>query len=201
MPTPEEITRHEYDEPGDGQSAWVGQKGPEPGVEVVDPDPRWPAVYVAVADRIRKTLGARALGVEHVGSTSVPGLAAKPVIDVDLTVADPADEPAWLPDLEAAGFELRIREPWWHEHRALRLADPAANLHVFGPESPELVRHRIFRDWLRTHPDDLALYRDTKLAAARAATEAGEHVMQYNARKEQVIREIYDRAFRAAGLL
>ena len=63
------------------------------------------------------------------------------------------------------------------------------------------MRHRIFRDWLREHPDDLALYRDAKLGAASAANAAGEHVMDYNARKEPVIRAIYDRAFRSAGLL
>ena len=78
---------------------------------------------------------------------------------------------------------------------------PRASLHVFSPGAPEPVRHRIFRDWLREHPEDLALYRDVKLAAAAEANAAGEHVMEYNARKEPVIRAIYDRAFRAAGLL
>ena len=141
------------------------------------------------------------LALEHVGSTSVPGLAAKPVIDVDLTVADPADEPAWLPALEAAGFTLVVREPWWHEHRALTGEDPRCNVHVFGPDSPETIRHRLFRNWLIEHPEDLRLYRDAKLSAASAANAAGEHVMDYNARKEPVIRAIYDRAFRAAGLL
>ncbi len=98
-----------------------------------------------------------------------PGLPAKPVIDIDLTVADSADEPAWLPALEAAGFELVIREPWWQEHRALRYDDPRCNLHVFSPGAPEPIRHKIFRDWLREHPEDLALYRDAKLGAATAA--------------------------------
>ena len=200
-PTPEEITRHDYDEPSGGQSAWVAGARPEAGIEVVDADPAWPEVYADIADRIRAALGVRALGVEHVGSTAVPGLPAKPVIDIDLTVADPADEPAWLPDLETLGFELRIRETWWHEHRALRLGRPPANLHVFGPDSPELVRHRIFRDWLIEHPEDRDRYRAAKLGAAAEANSAGEHVMDYNARKGPVIREIYDRAFRAAGLL
>jgi GrpB-like predicted nucleotidyltransferase (UPF0157 family) len=131
----------------------------------------------------------------------VAGLPAKPIIDIDLTVADSADEAAYVPALENAGFRLVVREPWWQEHRCFVHDEPRCNLHVFPPDAAEPVRHRIFRDWLRTHPDDLALYRDSKLAAAAAANAAGEHVMEYNARKESVIREIYDRAFRAAGLL
>jgi GrpB-like predicted nucleotidyltransferase (UPF0157 family) len=201
MPTPEEITRHHDAPPPVGLSPWVGEHRPRPDIRVVDADPVWPASFATLAVRVREALGEGGLVVEHVGSTSVPGLPAKPVIDIDLTVADPADEAAYVPALERAGFQLVIREPWWHEHRCLVHDDPQCNLHVFGPEAPEPVRHRLFRDWLRTHPEDLALYRDCKLAAAEAANEAGEHVMEYNARKESVIREIYDRAFRAAGLL
>ena len=201
MPTPEEITRHHAVEAPDGASAWVPGKSPRAGIEVVEPDPSWPAVFERLADRIRSALGDRALVVEHVGSTAVPHLPAKPVIDIDLTVADSADEAAWLPRLEAVGFELVIREPWWHEHRCLTYAEPRCNLHVFSPNCPETIRHLLFRDWLRAHPDDLAAYRNAKLAAVSAATAAGEHVMDYNARKQPVIRAIYDRAFRAAGLL
>ena len=82
-------------------------------------------------------LGDRALSVRHVGSTSVPGLWAKPIIDVDLIVADSGDEAAYLPELEAAGFVLRVREPEWEEHRCLRGTDPASNLHVWSPGSEE----------------------------------------------------------------
>ncbi len=116
---------------------------------------------------------------------------------MDLTVADPRDEDQYVPALERLGYVLIIREPSWHEHRCLRFADPRANLHVFGPDCPETIRHRMFRDWLRTHPEDRALYEDAK----RAAIPGGGHVMAYNARKETVIREIYDRLFRAAGML
>jgi GrpB-like predicted nucleotidyltransferase (UPF0157 family) len=201
MPTPEEITRHHGSAPPDGLSAWVDGRTPPSRVELVDPDPRWPDVFVSLASRIREALGPRALDIEHVGSTSVPGLPAKPVIDIDLTVANSAAETAWLPSLEAAGFELVIREPWWHEHRCLVTDRPRSNLHVFSPDCPEPIRHRIFRDWLIEHPEDQALYRDAKLGAAAQANAMGEHVMDYNARKEPVIRAIYDRAFRAAGLL
>jgi GrpB-like predicted nucleotidyltransferase (UPF0157 family) len=137
-----------------------------------------------------------------VGSTSVPGLPAKPIIDIDLLVADPGREQDYVPALEAAGFTLVIREPWWYGHRALRADEPPrSNLHVFGFDSPEPVRHRIFRDWLRGNPDDRDRYAGIKRQAASEANARGEHVMEYNARKEQVIREIYQRAFAAAGLL
>ncbi|GAA0939445.1 GrpB family protein [Virgisporangium aurantiacum] len=201
MPTPEQITRHDDSPPPDGLSPWVGEYRPRTDIRVVDPDPAWPERFATLAARIRTALGDRALVVEHIGSTSVAGLPAKPIIDVGLIVADSADEEAYLPDLEREGFTLVVREPWWQEHRCLAHDDPKCNLHVFGPDAAEPVRQRMFRDWLLTHPDDLALYRDTKREAAAAANAAGEHVMQYNARKQQVIREIYDRAFRAAGLL
>ncbi len=201
MPEPEEITRHHDDEPPAGRSAWVGGRRRRGDIEVVEPDPGWPGSFTVLAGRIRAALGEAALEIEHIGSTAVPGLAAKPVIDIDLTVADSADEAAWLPRLEVAGFTLVIREPWWHEHRCLVSEQPRGNLHVFSPGCPEPIRNRIFRDWLRERPEDLALYRDAKLGAAAASNAAGEHVMDYNARKEPVIREIYDRAFRAAGLL
>jgi GrpB-like predicted nucleotidyltransferase (UPF0157 family) len=201
MPTPEEITRHHGVEPPEGESAFLPGKGPRAQVEVVDPDPSWPADFERLAGRIRAALGERALVVEHVGSTAVPGLPAKPVIDIDLTVADSSEEAAWLPELEQLGFELVVREPWWHEHRCLTLEEPRCNLHVFSPDSPETIRHVLFRDWLREHPDDLEAYRNAKIGAARDANAAGEHVMDYNARKQPVIRAIYDRAFRAAGLL
>jgi len=201
VPTPEEITRHHDGVPPPGKSPWVTGVPPSPGVEVVEPDPAWPEAYAGMARRIREALGDSVIELDHVGSTSVPGLHAKPVIDIDLTVPESADEPAWLPVLEAIGFQLTVREPWWHEHRCLRSTSPRANLHVFSPGCPEPIRHRLFRDWLREHPEDLALYREAKLGAATEANAAGEGVMDYNARKEPVIRKIYDRAFRAAGLL
>ena len=201
MPTPQEITRHYDEDASGGASAWLPGKAPRKEIVVVEPDPAWPWTFATLEDRIRGALGEKALAVEHVGSTAVPGLPAKPIIDIDLTVADSSDEAAWVPPLEAAGFELVIREPWWHEHRCLVAEDPRCNLHVFSPDCPEPIRHVIFRDWLLAHPDDLVAYRNAKLAAAEAANAAGEHVMDYNARKQPVIRAIYDRAFRAAGLL
>ena len=179
----------------------VASAGPGTGVDVTDPDPGWPGQYDGLAARIRQALGWRVLQLEHVGSTSVPGLAAKPVIDIDLTVADPGREQDYVPALETAGFQLLIREPWWYGHRMLRADQPPCNLHVFGFDSPELIRNRIFRDWLRGNPGDRDCYAAAKRQAACEANAGGEDVMQYNARKQQVIREIYHRAFTAAGLL
>jgi GrpB-like predicted nucleotidyltransferase (UPF0157 family) len=177
--------------------------GPVPatGIGLTDPDPGWPRRYNDLAGRIRAALGWRVLQLEHVGSTAVPGLAAKPVIDIDLTVADPDREQDYVPVLEPIGFRLTIREPWWHGHRALVTDEPRCNLHVFGFDSPEPIKHRIFRDWLRRNPGDRDRYAAAKRQAASEANAAGEHVMQYNARKQQVIREIYHQAFVAAGLL
>jgi len=201
MPSRAEIVTFDDSPPPPGADPWVSGAGPAPGIEVTDPDPAWPGLYGDLARRIRQALGWRVLQLEHVGSTAVPGLAAKPVIDIDLAVADPGREQDYVPPLEAIGFRLVIREPWWSGHRALRSDQPACNLHVFGLDSPEPVRHRILRDWLRGNPEDRDLYAAAKHRAAAEANAAGEHVMQYNARKQQVIREIYHRAFAAAGLL
>jgi len=202
MPSRAEIVSFDDSPPPLGASPWVAPGGaPEIGIEVTDPDPAWPRQFDGLAGRIRDALGWRVLQLEHVGSTSVPGLAAKPVIDVDLTVADPGREQDYVPALEAIGFRLTIREPWWYGHRMLRAEEPRCNLHVFGFDSPELIRHRILRDWLRGNPADRDRYAATKRQAASDANAGGEHVMQYNARKQQVIREIYHRAFAAAGLL
>jgi GrpB-like predicted nucleotidyltransferase (UPF0157 family) len=195
VPRAEEITRHH--DPDPDEDPWVlGPPQPET-VSIVAYDPQWPRQFETLAAEIRDALGAAALDIDHVGSTSVGGLAAKNIIDIDLTVADPRDEDAYVPALAGLGYVLTVREPSWHEHRCLRLANPRANLHVFGPDCPETIRHRMFRDWLRTHPEDRQRYEDAKVAAIPG----GGNVMDYNQRKQQVIREIYDRAFRAAGLL
>ncbi|MFY0408812.1 GrpB family protein [Solicola sp. PLA-1-18] len=201
MPTRADIVTFHDPPPPPGQSPWVDGAAPSTHVEVVDADPAWADWFVELEARVRAALGPRALVVEHVGSTSVPGLAAKPIVDVDLTVADTENEVAYVPPLVAAGFELRVREPWWHGHRLLRSTTPMCHLHVFDFRSPETVKHRVLRDWLRTHPDERELYADAKRRAADAATAAGEDSMQYNARKEQVVREIYHRAFVGTGLL
>ncbi|MEW2327949.1 GrpB family protein [Micromonospora chersina] len=154
-------------------------------------DPDWPARYLREEARIRAALGERALAVEHVGSTAVPGLPAKDRLDIDLIVIDPADEDAYVPDLTAAGYLLRTREPHWYEHRCLWTASHDVNLHVFGPDCDEYLRHLMFRDWLRSHPED----RDRYAAQKREA--AAEHPLsasRYFHSKAALIREILQRA-------
>jgi len=201
MPGNAEIVSFDDSPPPPGADAFVAGARRGTDIQVSDPDPAWPQVYAELARRIRAALGWRALQLEHVGSTSVPGLPAKPIIDIDLTVADPDREELYVPALEEIGFQLVIRETWWYRHRALRGSEPPCNLHVFGFDSPELVRHRIFRDWLRGNVEDRDRYAAAKRLAAAEANAAGEHVMQYNARKEQIVRDIYHRAFVAAGLI
>jgi GrpB-like predicted nucleotidyltransferase (UPF0157 family) len=172
-------------------------------VEIVEPDPTWPESFAIISQRIHDALGDRALEVIHVGSTSIPGLPAKSVIDVDLVVADPTKEERYVADLAAAGFQLLYREPAWFEHRFFGLDEPYANIHCFGPDCPEVSRHRIFREWLMDpeHQDDFQKYADIKREASRASQAADETVIQYNLRKQPVIREILDRAFKAHGLM
>ena len=133
-------------------------------ITFVEYDEAWPGLFAREEARIRGILGDRVIRLEHTGSTSVPGLAAKPVIDITMTVADVLDEPAWVPDLEAAGYRLVIREhePEWYDHRVLKGPDTNINLHVFSDGCRELERMVGFRDWLRTHADDRELYEATK---------------------------------------
>jgi GrpB-like predicted nucleotidyltransferase (UPF0157 family) len=169
-------------------------------IEIVEPRSSWPADFAHIESLIRTALGANALSISHVGSTSVPGLPAKPVIDVDLAVPDPTAEDAYVPALEAAGFRLLSREPKWDEHRFFGLAEPYANLHVFKPDSSVLIRDRMFRDWLREHGEDRDRYAAVKKEAARVSRERNETVNQYSKRKTGVIQDILERAFRAAGM-
>jgi len=201
MLTPADIVRFDDAPPPAGLNPWVAGAPAAEWIEVVPSDASWPERFRRLADLIHSVLGELALDVEHVGSTSVPGLPAKPIVDIDLIVPDSTDEASWLPPLEDSGFVLKVREPWWYEHRCLELDDPRCNLHVFSPDCAEAARHKIFRDWLRANPDDLELYRHAKITAAEASNSRGERVMDYNARKQRVIREIYRRAFAAAGLL
>ncbi|MEV4534894.1 GrpB family protein [Asanoa sp. NPDC049518] len=160
-------------------------------ISVVAYDPEWPALYARHAARIRAALGPTALAVEHVGSTAVPGLAAKFRIDVDVVVADPRLEDAYLPALTAAGYVLRIREPEWYEHRCLHGFDPPCNVHVFPPDCDEHLRHLILRDWLRTHPEDRARYAAEK---RRIATSGVTYMAEYANQKSTIIIELLRRA-------
>jgi len=158
---------------------------------IADYDPRWPHLFLREADRIRAALGDRALRVEHTGSTSVPGLAAKPIIDILLVVRNSGDEGSYLPLLEAAGYSLRIREPEWHQHRMLNGPDTDINLHVFSAGCPEIDRILLFRDWLRGNAEDRDLYERTKRVLA---VRQWSDVQDYADAKTAVVEEILARA-------
>jgi GrpB-like predicted nucleotidyltransferase (UPF0157 family) len=160
-------------------------------VQIVDYDPEWPALYAREERRVREVLGGRVVLVEHAGSTSVPGLAAKPIIDIVLAVPDTSDEPAYVPDLEAAGYRLTIREPDWYEHRLFKGPDTNINLHVFSAGCEEIDRMLVFRDRLRTDDADRELYQRTKLDLA---TRDWKYVQHYADAKTAVVAEIVERA-------
>ena len=163
---------------------------------LADYDPAWPLQYEREALRVRGALGERVLGLEHVGSTSIPGLPAKPIIDMLLVVADSADEAAYVPPLEAAGYVLRIREPDWHQHRLFKGTDTNINLHTFSERSSEIERMIALRDWLRSHDDGRELYLATKRElAARHWT----YVQDYADAKSEVVEAIIARALAGAG--
>jgi GrpB-like predicted nucleotidyltransferase (UPF0157 family) len=157
-------------------------------IVVVDYDEDWPDRFGLVRDRVRAALGASALRVEHIGSTSVPGLAAKPIIDVLVTVRNVEDEAAFVPLLERAGFVLRVREP---EHRMVRTPARDVHVHLYEPDHEAVSAYLDLRDWLRVDADDRALYERTKrLLATRTWTDMNE----YADAKTDVIQAILGRA-------
>lgn len=154
-------------------------------------DPEWPRLYGREAARIRSALGERAIVLEHAGSTSVPGLSAKPKIDIVLGVADSADEPSYVPDMESAGYVLRIREPDWHEHRLFKGPDTDINLHTFTVGCAEIERMLRFRDHLREDSADRQLYLQAKEELAQRTWKFTQH---YADAKSQVVEEIVARS-------
>jgi GrpB-like predicted nucleotidyltransferase (UPF0157 family) len=159
-------------------------------VELVDPDPAWAERYARRAAELRAALGPRARLVEHVGSTSVPGLVAKPTVDIVLGLDDVDDEPAYLPDLEALGYDLRVREPG---HRCLRIGEPdeLVNLHCYAHADAEIRRLLVFRDRLRADEADRELYAATKRGLAGREWR---DMNYYAEAKGPVIKEILHRA-------
>jgi GrpB-like predicted nucleotidyltransferase (UPF0157 family) len=163
-------------------------------VVVVAYDPEWPQQFDVLRGEIRGVLPNVARAVLHIGSTAVPGLPAKPVIDIALIVDDSADESAYLPPLVDAGYRLVVREPDWYEHRMFQREQPAVNLHVYARDCAEVDRVVRFRDWLRTHDDDRDLYAATKQGLA---SQAWDRVQDYADSKTAVVAEIMARALAA----
>jgi GrpB-like predicted nucleotidyltransferase (UPF0157 family) len=127
-------------------------------IVIADYDPAWPARFELERERIARALGATALRIEHVGSTAVPGLAAKPIVDIVVAVDDPADG-SIVAAMEAAGYELRVREPG---HRMFRTPERDVHVHMWRDSDPEVERHLSFRDRLREAPEDRLAYEQLK---------------------------------------
>ncbi len=188
MPKPD---RADYTDE-DIQSAWVDQVPVmNSTVTLAEYDPEWPDLFDREAKRIRGVLGETALVVEHVGSTSIPGLCAKPIIDIMLIVPDSGDEPAYVPDLEAAGYKLTIREPDWEKHRCFKGPDTNINLHVYSPDNGQAERYRLFRERLIGHDDERKLYEAKK---RELAARTWKYIQHYADAKTEVIDEIIERA-------
>jgi GrpB-like predicted nucleotidyltransferase (UPF0157 family) len=162
-------------------------------IVIEDYDPAWVDRFARVSATLHDALGDLIIDVQHVGSTSVPGLAAKPIIDIDLLIGDSGQESRYLPALERIDYHLVLREPWWYGHRMLVDSAEDVHLHVWPRTAPEPVRHRLLRDWLRTHPDDRQLYASTKRRLA--AQDTGDYTLA----KSEVIDAIFGRIFAASG--
>ena len=164
-------------------------------ITIVDYDPVWPGKFARHAAILGDALGPAALRIEHIGSTSVPGLAAKPIIDILVVVADSADEGAYLPQLEATGYVLRVREPDWNEHRMFRTPERNVHVHIYSADCPEIERNLTFRDRLRRNGEDRQRYEKTK---RELATGDWPDMNAYAQAKTELIESILAAA-RAAG--
>ena len=165
-------------------------------IVIVDYDRRWPALFQKHAEILWGVLGSEALVIEHVGSTSVPELAAKPIMDIDVLVKDSSDEAAYLPAIAAAGYVLRVREADWHQHRMFRTPELDVHVHVFSLGCVEFERHIAFRNHLRRCREDRLLYESVK----RKLAEADWSDMNAYARaKTEVVEQILARAMRGTA--
>src|SRR5436190_7223012 len=163
---------------------------------VVDYDQRWPGKFQRHAQIIASALGENVLAIEHVGSTSVPELAAKPIIDMLVVVEDSGLEDSYLPALVKAGYILRVREPDWHQHRMFRTPERDVHIHVFSAGCAEIRRLIAFRDRLRSNSEDRSLYESVKRNLAK---EEWSDMNEYARAKSDVVERIIDRALREVG--
>jgi GrpB-like predicted nucleotidyltransferase (UPF0157 family) len=162
-------------------------------IVIVDYDPAWARRFDSERQRISAALGGTAPTIEHIGSTSVPGLAAKPIVDILVPVDDVEDEAAYRPALEDAGYVLRVREPG---HRMFRTPELDVHVHLWPAGSEDVERHLLFRDWLRRDERDRRDYESLKrLLAQRDYGDTNE----YADAKTELIVEIMERARAWAG--
>jgi GrpB-like predicted nucleotidyltransferase (UPF0157 family) len=165
-------------------------------IVIVDYDPLWPEKFQRHARIISQTLGPKALGIEHVGSTSVPGLAAKAIIDILVVVKDSGQEASYLPALLEAGYVLRVREPEWHQHRMFRTPEKDVHVHIFSAGCAEIRRLLGFRDHLRSNSEDRLRYECEK---RKLAKEDWPDMNAYAQAKGDVIEQITARGLHEVG--
>jgi GrpB-like predicted nucleotidyltransferase (UPF0157 family) len=194
LPPPSEPASDEY-----LASVSIGKREPlNDRIRLAPYDANWPSMFTMASEKVRRALAEKALRVEHVGSTAVPSLSAKPVIDMIVVVDDSSDEGSYVPLLDAEGFTLRAREPDWFQHRllVLKAGEQTWQLHVFSIGCEEVERMVAFRDWLRTHENDRRLYESTKV---ELAARTWKHVQNYADAKSEIIRRILEHALRGAA--
>ena len=160
-------------------------------IAILPYDPKWPLQYACEEAKIRTALGDAVVVLEHVGSTSIPSMPAKPIIDILLAVKDSASEDTYVPALTAQGYRLHLRERAWEEHRLMKGSNPDVNLHVFTTGSNEITRMLAFRDRCRANPDEHELYERTKTELTR---QVWRHVQHYANAKGDVVEAIISRA-------
>jgi GrpB-like predicted nucleotidyltransferase (UPF0157 family) len=158
---------------------------------VSDYDPAWPQTYVLWQRRIAEVLGRAALAIEHVGSTSVPGLPAKPIVDIQVSVADLADEARYLPQLEGLGLVLRSRDELHRYFRPPAGQPREVHVHVCAAGSQWERDHLLFRDYLRTAPAACHRYAEVKRVNARRWSDDG---WAYTEAKTDVVLDILEQA-------
>src|SRR5271156_406113 len=166
-------------------------------IKIAEYDSTWPAFFAKHAKIIADALGSAAPRIEHIGSTSVPGLAAKPIIDILVVVKDSADESVYLRQMEAAGYVLRVREPDWHKHRMFRTPEKDVHVHIYSDGCPEITRTLTFRDRLRRNSDDRTRYEQTE---RQLATQDWSDMNAYAQAKTVVIQDVIDASQRAGEI-
>lgn len=157
-------------------------------IVIIEHDSAWASRFEALALVIKEAIGDVALSVEHIGSTAVPGLAAKPIIDILVTVDDVANENSYVSKLESVGLVLRVRE---FCHRMMRTPEKDVHIHVFSADSPAVPDYLDIRDWLRVDEKDRVLYATTKKSLAQ---QEWTDMNYYAEAKTDVIAEILARA-------
>lgn len=166
-------------------------------VEMFDSSPAWPTKFQRHAGILADAIGEAALRIEHIGSTSVPGLAAKPIIDILVVVADSSNEAAYSPFLEAAGYVLRVREPDWNEHRMFRTPEKDVHIHIYSDGCREIERYLTFRDRLRRNTEDRTRYEELK---RHLATRVWPDMNDYAQAKTSLIESIIGAAMDAGEI-